>query len=209
MKTWKKYENYLLEGEWHIHTNYTDGKSTIFEYCEKAVQKRIPLLAFTEHVRKDLTYDFGDFLNDIERAKNEFDLILLSGCEAKVLPNGELDVEKQILKDIDYPIFAFHSFPNDIDKYVECLKNVLKNKYLNAWAHPGHFSLKYNLKLPEDQLVEVLNLMNKQDVLFEINKKYKLPDNWKNAANKHNVKMVIGSDIHCAEDMEINRYTTF
>jgi DNA polymerase (family 10)/putative hydrolase len=85
MKTWKKYVDYLLEGEWHIHTNYTDGKNTVFEYCEKAVEIGIPLLAFTEHVRKELTYDFNQFLNEIEEAREEFDLIILSGCEAKVL----------------------------------------------------------------------------------------------------------------------------
>lgn len=205
MKTWKKYESYLLEGEWHIHTNYTDGKCTIFEYCEKAVQIGIPLLAFTEHVRKCIEYDFEDFIANFEKAKDDFDLILLSGCEAKVLPDGELDVEEQILREIDYPIFAFHSFPDDINKYVECLKNVLKNKYINAWAHPGSFLLRHNLKLPEDHLVEVLKLMNRHEVLFELNSKHRLPENWKNAAKKYNVKMVKGSDAHCAKDLEISR----
>jgi DNA polymerase (family 10)/putative hydrolase len=208
MKTWKKYDSYLLEGEWHIHTSYTDGKNTVFEYCEKAIEMKTPLLAFTEHVRKDLTYNFENFLNDIEKAKEEFDLVLLSGCEAKVLPNGELDIEKQILKELDYPIFAFHSFPDDRDKYIECLKSVLKNEYVNTWAHPGSFLLRHNLKVPEEQLVEVFKLMNKKEVLFEINRKHILPENWKSVAKKYNVKMVNGSDAHCVDEMEINKFRT-
>lgn len=206
MKTWKKYDSYLLEGEWHIHTNYTDGKNTVFEYCEKAIEMKIPLLAFTEHVRETLTYDFGSFLNNIENAKEEFDLVLLSGCEAKVLPNGELDIEKQILKELDYPIFAFHYFPDDINKYIECLKSVLKNEFINAWAHPGSFLLKHNLRMPEHELVEIFKLMNKKEVLFEINRKHILPENWKNIAKKHNVKMVNGSDAHCIDEMKNNKY---
>ena len=47
MKTWKKYIDYLLVGEWHIHTSYTDGKNSVFEYCEKAIEVDIPLLALT------------------------------------------------------------------------------------------------------------------------------------------------------------------
>ena len=70
----------------------------------------VPLLAFTEHVRKNLDYDFNDLLDDIEKAREEFDLIILSGVEAKVLADGDLDVEDWILKEVDYSIFAFHSF---------------------------------------------------------------------------------------------------
>lgn len=204
MKIWKKYIDYLLEGEWHIHTSYTDGKNSVHEYCEKATELKIPLLAFTEHVRKNLNYDFNNFLNDIEKAREEFDLIILSGCEAKVLQNGELDVEEKILKDIDYPVFAFHSFPGDIDLYIESLKSVLRNKYVNTWAHPGIFLLRHNLEIPEKELIEIFGLMGRYGVLLEVNKKYKVPFRvWFDIAEKYNVKIVTGNDIHSIENLEI------
>ncbi len=134
MKTWKKYIDYLLKGRWHIHTIYTDGKTNVSEYCKKAVELNVPLLAFTEHVRKNLDYDFNDLLDDIEKAREEFDLIILSGVEAKVLADGDLDVEDWILKEVDYSIFAFHSFPKDIDLYKKCLEYILKNDYINRVA---------------------------------------------------------------------------
>ena len=68
MKVYEKYTNYLLKGEWHIHTSWTDGNNTIFDYCEKAIQEGIPLVAFTEHVSKSPDYDFRLFLNEIEKA---------------------------------------------------------------------------------------------------------------------------------------------
>jgi DNA polymerase (family 10)/putative hydrolase len=206
MKTWKKYVDYLLEGEWHIHTNYTDGKNTVFEYCEKAVEIGIPLLAFTEHVRKELTYDFNQFLNEIEEAREEFDLIILSGCEAKVLPSGALDVEEWILREVDYPIFAFHSFPEDVGIYIESLKSVLRNRYVNTWAHPGAFLLRYGLELSEKKLNKIFTLMEEQNVLLEVNKKYKVPlGAWLDVAERYNVKTVTGNDVHSIEDLETER----
>ena len=203
MKIWKKYIDYLLKGEWHIHTNYTDGKNTVFEYCKKAVAMDIPLLAFTEHVRKNLSYDFNSFLDEIEKAREEFDLIILSGCEAKVLPSGELDVEDRILRDVDYPIFAFHSFPKDIDLYIESLKIVLRNRYVNAWAHPGAFLLRNSLELSEAKLINIFTLMKEHDVLLEVNRKYKVPTmRWLSLARRSNVDFVQGNDAHRVGEIE-------
>ena len=198
MKTWRKYEEYLLTGEWHVHTNYTDGQNSVFEICERARELGIPLLAFTEHVRRDLTYDFNEFLSDIERAREEFpELIILSGIEAKVLPDGSLDVEDEIIKQVDYPIFAFHSFPRNRELYVGCLKKAIKNKYVNAWAHPGLFLQRTGFSLTVDELEEIFNLMRKHDVLLEINRRYCLPEKeWMNLAMQMGVRMVRGDDVH-------------
>lgn len=203
MKIWRKYVDYLMEGEWHIHTNYTDGKNTIHEYCQKAEELGIPVLAFTEHVRINLNYDFNNFLNDIEEAKDEFDIIILSGCEAKVLPDGELDVKEQILKEVDYPIFAFHSFPQNMNLYIECLKNILRNHYVNTWAHPGTFLTKNCFELSDEEIKKIFRLMEERNILYEINIKHKIiPANWINYAKKYNVGLVRGSDVHCIEEMQ-------
>ena len=198
MKTWRKYEEYLLTGEWHIHTNYTDGQNSVFEICERARELGVPLLAFTEHVRRELTYDFNEFMSDIDRAREEFpELIILSGIEAKVLPDGSLDVEDEIIKQVDYPIFAFHSFPRNRELYVECLKKAIKNKYVNAWAHPGLFLQRTGFSLTVDELEEIFNLMRKHDVLLEINRRYGLPEKeWVNLAGHMGIRMARGDDVH-------------
>ena len=68
-----------------MHTNYTDGKNTVFEYCKQAEKNGLELIAFTEHVRKKLDYNFDEFLADVYAAKDKFDLEILAGCEVKVL----------------------------------------------------------------------------------------------------------------------------
>lgn len=202
MKVWGKYVDYLLKGEWHIHTGYTDGKNTVFEYCQKASEEGIPLLGFTEHVRKNLDYDFKSFLKEIERARAKFNLIILSGCEAKVLPGGELDVEPCVLQEVDYPILAFHSFPNDIKEYTRSLKVALSNTHVNAWAHPGLFVVRNNLELSSEELTGIFQLMNQYDVLLEVNSKYRMPSaRWLDLARDLNVGLVRGEDVHCVNEM--------
>jgi len=203
MKIWKKYSQYLLSGEWHIHTNYTDGANSIDDYCKRAVELGIPLIAFTEHVRRNLRYDFSSYLDDIERAKDLYDLIVLSGCEVKVLPEGFLDIDDSILKQVDYPIFAFHSFPKSIDIYLDALYIVLKNPYVNTWAHPGVFLKKAGLDLPKSELKHVFRTIRENEILIELNVKYNAPsDEWINLARQHRINLVRGSDCHRIEELQ-------
>ena len=98
MKICEKYKHFLFKGEWHIHTSYTDGKNTVLEYTEKAIELGIPLLAFTEHVRLNIEYNYDELLNDILIVKQKYpELIILSGIEAKILPDGKLDCPLDIL----------------------------------------------------------------------------------------------------------------
>ena len=202
MKTWQKYKQYLLSGEWHIHTNYTDGNNSVVEYCEKALEHSIPLLAFTEHVRKELRYDFSSLLEEIDKARAEYSLIILSGCEVKVLPDGSLDVVDDIIKEVDYPVFAFHSFPKNFDLFLDCLKSAITNKYINTWAHPSIVPINMSTNIDSDVILELFKLMKEYNVLLEYNNKYNLPpQSWIKLAKEIDVLIVRGSDVHSITDL--------
>ena len=202
MKVWRVYEDHLLQGEWHIHTSYTDGEGSIFAYCRMALGLGIPLLAFTEHVRRSPNYDLNAFLSDIDAAQEDFDLIILSGCEAKILPGGELDADDAILGEVDYPVFSFHSFPNDMELRILSLEAALKNRHVNAWAHPATLFLGQTTDFPEERLREIFDLMRRRDVLFELNEKYGDPaEAWMTLARESGVSFVRGSDVHFMQDL--------
>jgi len=204
MKTWIRYNNLLSTGEWHIHTNYTDGKSTVNEYCERAELLGIPLLAFTEHVREKLNYDFNDFLSEIDKARDNYNLIILSGCECKVLPGGDLDVDSSILKAVDYPIIGFHSFPDDSKLYYNSLKLALRNPYIETWAHPGLFLRKNKYSFELERLEEIFALMREYNVALEINKKYHVPPiDWLQLANVFEIGLIRGSDAHHSDELSV------
>jgi len=206
MKTWQKYQDYLSSGQWHIHTNFTDGKNTVLEYSKRAVELGIPLLAFTEHVRLELEYDFRTLLNEIENARRKFPhLIILSGCEAKVLPDGTLDCSAEILNKVDYKLFCFHSFPGDVEKYLSALKRVIREYPVDAWAHPGLFFKKNkNLMLSDNQLQQVFEALNSNNILLEKNARYSLPsEDWirKYLTISNGNPFVFGRDIHSVNDL--------
>ena len=204
MKRWHKYEYYLLKGDWHVHTNYTDGKNTVFEYCKQAEKNGLELIAFTEHVRKKLDYDFDEFLADIYAAKDKFDLEILAGCEAKVLDSkGTLDVSDDVLKECEVVLGAFHRFePVDKNAYLVALKNMLSNPNIDIWAHPTLFAKKNKFALSYKDILATINLCLKYNVLIEKNMKYNVPDRvFREIASNMGCKFVNGSDAHQVSEL--------
>jgi putative hydrolase len=178
------------------------------EYARKADNLHIPLIAFTEHVRKDLTYNFDEFLKQIDIARKKFPaLTILSGCEAKVLPDGSLDCLQEVLKEVDYRLFAFHSFPADVELYLNALRNVIQSGKCDAWTHPGLFFKKNPaLCLSDEQLKAIFRLVERNNILIEMNKKYNLPpQHWlniiKSVADK--ILFVYGTDVHNIQMLSI------
>lgn len=113
--------NYIF----HLHTNYTDGLNSVYDYFIYAFEQNIDLIIFTEHVRKDLRYNFYDLINEIKCQEKRFKKIKsLIGCEAKLLPGGYLDIPENILALIDLVCFACHSFPYNVDQYYFSFKNL-------------------------------------------------------------------------------------
>jgi DNA polymerase (family 10)/putative hydrolase len=213
-KKWEKYKKFLKTGAWHIHTNFTDGKNSVFEYCEKAKELGIPLIGFTEHVRKKIEYNFKSLKKEIEEAKKKFNLKIILGCEAKVLDkNGNLDASKKILKESEIVLGVFHGtiFKSKED-FFEALKNLIKNPYLDVWAHPGLFYLYQNFNLSKGELVEITKLCARNKVLIEINLKYNLPEKKLFCqAKKNKAKFIYGLDAHSIGDLELlkdsNKYS--
>ena len=81
-----------------MHTNYTDGHSSIEDYFIEAQRKGLKFIALTEHVRRTLTYDYAEFREEVYRCGKKFDIAFAVGAEAKVLNvDGELDISEEVL----------------------------------------------------------------------------------------------------------------
>ncbi len=205
MTKWQKYSKYLDTGDWHCHTKYTDGRNSVMEMCRQADKNGLELIAFTEHVRKRLTYDFGRLVKDVKNARKKFPkLRILVGCEAKVLDReGRLDVSQETLKKCDIVLATFHSFPHSDKKDLErALKNMLRNPDVDIWTHSITFFQK--CPLCEKDVYEIIRLCIKNNVLIEnnIRPRYKCP-RLIEACRKMGAKIVTGSDAHGAEDLRI------
>lgn len=203
IKRWEKWKRFLDEGDWHVHTSFTDGKNTIIEMCKQAKKNGLKLIAFTEHVRKNLTYDFSEFCNEIETARKKFPkLHILIGCEAKVInERGELDISKQEVERCDLLLASFHGFPSKEKPVLwKALKNMIKNPNVDIWSHPSTFFER--CCLTEKEIKEIVNLCIKHKVLIEnnINHQYKMP-RFIEFVKKIGAKTVTSSDAHSVKEL--------
>ena len=206
----EKFEN-LLKANYlfHFHTDYTDGKSSLEDYFKFSLQNNIKTIIFCEHIKKDPSYKFDNFLNEIDSLKNFYNHIkVIIGVEAKILPEGKLDIDENILKKIDLIGFACHSFPNNLDLYKRSFMNLFNShefdRYIRVWIHPGRFLKQRNIL--EDNLWilrELMILANRNNIYIEKNLKEQLPPNDEVIVlNKD--KVIIGYDAHCVDDIICN-----
>lgn len=182
----------------HLHTNYSDGKASVDDYCSWAGKHGYKTLFFTEHVRKRMNYEFSLFLTDIERARNKFKkLAIWVGIEVNILPGGELDMPED-LSGIEVICFACHSFTKDTPALEQALKRVFSDerwkKFVRVWAHP---SSVYRFIGERDKVSFLKNMIvfaQNKGVFIEHNKAYDtFPDKG----------YIVGQNAHSVDRLEI------
>ncbi len=203
MKRWQAYREELLRGDWQVHTTWSDGKSSVLDYCRAARRRGLRLIAFTDHVRREIGFDFEAYRREVEGARRLFpDLILLAGCEAKVLnPQGDLDAPWEVLEQCDLVLGAFHSF-SPPGLYLEALEGMLQNPWVDIWAHPTLYAQRQGLVLGGKKEEELVRFCLEREVLIEFNAKYHLPlPSFREKVYALGAPYVYGSDAHRVEEL--------
>lgn len=189
----------------HVHTDFTDGTSSVEDYCKFARRKGFSYLIFTEHVRQVCDYDFEKFIHTVENARRQFaPLKILLGVESKVLPGGNLDISDEALEKIDLLGIACHSFPAQLELYAESMAQAFR-KYniedvIRVWLHPGLF-FKRTKMLDATIFSDLLRLAAQCGVYIEHNIKYELPLAEFQAQVPPQLK-VVGIDAHSVKELE-------
>lgn len=198
----KKYRD---SSDWHIHTDLVDGKSSLTSNIEEAIKNKLKLIAITEHIRKNPSYDFDLYIKNLKFKKMLYskEIKILSGVESKVINiDGELDLTEAMANKCDVVLGAFHTWYNDdanVNDYLLTLKNFLNNPIVDIWAHPLAFLNNYNLSISEEQLDKIIFLIKKSEVIVEFNFKHnknKLGYYFLNKIQEYNIPYVYGSDSH-------------
>lgn len=198
--------NYLF----HLHTNYTDGLNSIEDYFCYASKNKVKTIVFTEHVTKNIKYNFDDFYNEIKRIENEFKSInAVVGVESKIFPNGSIDIPDNILPKIDLLCFACHSFPDDINLYAKAFKKVFADarwkSLVRVWVHPGRFIQRIGLSTQNIDIFHgLLNTAVDEGVFIENNLKQEI--SLKNVIGSMPSEcQVIGHDAHSVSELEAQK----
>ena len=200
------FEDVLKKGFYvfHVHSDFTDGESSIQEYCDIVEKLGFKSLIITEHVNKKLKYSFNKFMDVIEEQRLNHDINILAGIETKVLADGSLDMPEWILSMIDVLAIAEHSFNGSAEDLKRALYRNFKKKDGNriptVWVHPG-LKLLNKFNSPK-YFKELINFAIVNKIYIEKNLRYKLPPNWAENIIPKGLT-VIGLDAHTVAEIEI------
>lgn len=104
-----------LIGDFHTHSTYTHGTSTIAENATQADILGLEYLATTEHCYSSIYHirrgDLARMRADIDSIQPKHQVKLLLGIEANLISeNGDIDISDEELSTLDVVVLGFHKF---------------------------------------------------------------------------------------------------
>ncbi len=215
-------------GDYHTHSNFSDGRASIEEMIAAGQRKGLKEIAITDHGPKNIAGGLRTSEKLLEAARkirdiNETlkDFKVLSGVEANVIGlKGEIDVPVQIYEQLDILIIGLHPyvFANTLAGYWNIVVKNQLSKFLNvahrqaktyntealieACVKHKPFAISHpGLGLPID-IQKVAKTCAECGILYEINcgHLYQTSEDLSIAA-KENPDFVINSDAHFTESV--------
>jgi len=203
--------------DYHIHTTFTDGKSSIEEYILAAIKKDLSAIAFTEHVRKSSGW-FGTFTQDVKNIRKAYpQLKVYYGIEAKALDfQGTLDAAPEMINESELVVGAVHRYPglenlSELEQIspvkaarmeFEASMGLIENAPIDVLAHPGGIYETYYDDFPVGYFREIVKAAKQYNIAIEISSKYcRRIIEWLEICKSEDVFISLGSDAH--SDSEI------
>ncbi len=204
--------------EFHIHTQYSDGKNTIEEYASEAVKQGYKAICFTDHV--DFTTDwFFDYKNEILDVNKKYkSLLMFCGIEVRAKDyDGSLNADSKILGKSDVIVGVIHSIPSEDGKSTynpqtipikeafeleyRATMGLLKNPLVNVLGHPMSNYEKYFGEAPEEYYTKIFKKAKKNDIAIELNPAYQRNFNkFLKLVLNINPLVSLGSNVHSVLD---------
>ena len=205
-----------LKGDLHCHTVASDGRNSVREMAEAALERGYEYLAITDH---SATHGFGndvspdDLRRQIERVhkvdSSLEDIRVLAGSEVNVLPDGSLDYDDQLLGELDWAVASLHSSfrmpePEMTDRMVRAIEHPL----VDAIGHPTGRLIERREPYALD-LERVIEAAARTGTFLEINanpNRRDLPDTLARHAAEAGVTLVVDSDAHGVDTLPKIRF---
>ncbi|NHI84256.1 MAG: DNA polymerase/3'-5' exonuclease PolX [Candidatus Thorarchaeota archaeon] len=209
-----------IRGDLHTHTDQSDGKNTIDEMLDAAVEKDYEYYCVSDHTQS-LTIangmDEAHVLKRIEEidelnASGRWKMKILKGAEVDILAHGELDLDDSVLDQLDIITLSIHSRMKDTKQVMtERVCHALESKYAHILGHPTGRLL---LKRPEFEIdmEKVFETARHNNVVMELNAHpQRLDLNVGNlrAAKRWGLRIAINTDAHRTGELDYMQYGIF
>lgn len=195
-----------IKGDLHLHSQASDGVSSIEAMAEAARSRGYRYIAITDH-SQSAKYAHGleperllEQIKQIDKINaNLANFRILKGSEVDIKPDGSLDFPEELLSKLDLVIGAVHSnFKMDRQTMTARIVKAMQDPRLKILAHPSGRLL--GLRDPyQVDLEAVIAAAKKYGTILELNahpKRLDLTDIYCQRAKKEGVLVVISTDAH-------------
>jgi DNA polymerase (family 10) len=203
-----------IRADLHCHSTWSDGKYSIKQMAEAAIQRGRKVLAFTDH-SPSLGVTGGLKIDDIRAQREEIDavqrelgdsILLLQGAEVEIRADGSLDYPDEILDRLDIVFASLHvSLRQPREQVTHRLLNAIRNPYVDIIGHPMG-RLIPNREGADLDMEAVLAAAAESGVALEINahpSRLDLDDVHARRAVELGICLSINTDAHSPEDMDL------
>ncbi|SDZ53649.1 DNA polymerase (family 10) [Evansella caseinilytica] len=195
-----------IRADLHMHTTWSDGADSIEDMVEACRRLGYEYMAITDHSRylrvaNGLSPDRLKRQHDHIRTLNEQlpDFTIFTGVEMDILPDGTLDYEDDLLKEIDFVIASIHSaFQQNKETIMKRLQTAMENPYVAMVAHPTGRVIGRRDGYPVD-MEKLIKMAAETDTILELNanpNRLDLSAEWVKAAQAAGAAIAINTDAH-------------
>ena len=219
----KLIEENEIKGDLHLHSNFPieeshdSGTDSLEKMMEKAEELKYEYIGFSEHNPSLNNHSEKQIINLLKAKKIKIEQLnysrtnkllkrIYNGLEVDVRPDGKLALPEKALELLDYVIASIHSsFRMDSEEMTKRVLEGLAPKKVKILGHPTGRLLnkREGYELNWDK---IFDFCLKNDKWLEINAwpaRLDLPDSLVREAVKNGVKIIINTDAHSTEEMDL------
>jgi putative hydrolase len=211
--------------DYHMHTQFSDGDSEVEEYAQKASELGLAEIAITDHVWRSSGW-IDNYVNKIIEIKEEYDLKIHAGLEAKVIDReGNVDVSDEDAEKVDFVMGVVHRYrPEAEEPYDDSLNfspkeaareerdltlRMLDNPKVDLIGHPSRTYYKFHYDdesphFPKDYIEDMIDSAMEVGKPLEYNARLPryIREKLLSMYIDHNLPFTVGSDSHNSERLE-------
>jgi DNA polymerase (family X) len=205
-----------LKGDLHIHSTWSDGRSSIEEQAEAAQALGFEYIAICDHspsmgIAGGLSPEELDRKIEAISAINDEmkGITVLVGAEVDIKADGELDYDDDLLAKCDVVVASIHMAQQQKQRTITGrMITAIENRHVDIIAHPTGRIIGQRDPYEID-MAAVLEAAAKSGTAMEINaypSRLDLNDIWSRMAKDLGVRLAINTDAHDVEQMKVMRY---
>jgi DNA polymerase (family 10) len=206
-----------IRGDLHMHTTASDGRATLEEMAQAAIDRGLKYIAITDHSKrvsmargldeKRLLAQWKEI--DALNKRLGTKLKVLKGVECDILEKGGMDIADDVLAQADWVIASIHyGQKQSREQITQRILGALENPHVDIVAHPTGRLINHREPYAVD-MDAVFKSAREHKKLLELNaspERLDLDDILCAAAKEHGIPIVISTDAHSIEGLRTMRY---